>query len=65
MITILETWRVQDRWWTDEPIDNSYVEVIWSGRIFIFKQTLLDKVWRIVSADGAAKTASRGCAKTS
>lgn len=36
----IDTWRVVDRWWTDDPIDRVYVELELetSARIVIFKE---------------------------
>lgn len=28
VITIRDDWRVQDRWWTDMPVDRHYFEVV-------------------------------------
>lgn len=28
VVTIRDSWRVQDRWWTDEPVDRSYFEIV-------------------------------------
>lgn len=28
VVTVRDVWRVQDRWWTDEPVDRSYFDVI-------------------------------------
>jgi len=28
VVAVRDTWRVQDRWWTDEPVDRSYFDVI-------------------------------------
>jgi hypothetical protein len=48
-ITVLDTWRVVDRWWRpeDEWIDRRYVEVIWDGRALVFVRKMPDKIWRI------------------
>lgn len=28
VVAVRDTWRVQDRWWTDEPVDRSYFDVV-------------------------------------
>lgn len=28
VMAIRDAWRVQDRWWTDEPVDRSYFEIM-------------------------------------
>ena len=28
---VREEWRVVDRWWTDEPVDRQYFEVVLEG----------------------------------
>ncbi len=36
VIAIRDDWRVQDRWWTDEPIDRHYYEVVLEpGRLLL------------------------------
>jgi hypothetical protein len=29
--TVREEWRIVDRWWTDEPVDRHYFEVVLEG----------------------------------
>jgi hypothetical protein len=28
VVAVRDSWRVQDRWWTDEPVDRSYFDVV-------------------------------------
>ena len=28
VVTVRDSWRVQDRWWTDEPVDRLYFDVV-------------------------------------
>jgi hypothetical protein len=28
VVAMRDSWRVQDRWWTDDPVDRSYFDVI-------------------------------------
>ena len=28
VVAVRDSWRVQDRWWTDEPVDRAYFDVI-------------------------------------
>lgn len=28
VVSVRDCWRVQDRWWTDEPVDRSYFDVV-------------------------------------
>ena len=28
VVAVRDAWRVQDRWWTDDPVDRSYFDVI-------------------------------------
>ena len=28
VVAVRDSWRVQDRWWTDDPVDRSYFDVI-------------------------------------
>lgn len=64
MITILEEWRVVDRWWTPYPHYGFYLEVLWEGRKIIFKQTKDDKVWRIWSANRHEATSAESADRT-
>lgn len=47
IITILEEWHVNARWWTDSPSTTDYVEVLWDDRKIVFFRPVPDKVWRI------------------
>ena len=65
MITIVEEWMseewmVVDKSWEPIPERTYYREVIWNGSVFMFKQALPDKVWRIVSATRTPTTSTRG-----
>lgn len=41
VVAVRDSWRVQDRWWTDEPVDRSYFDVVLEpGRpALIFRET--------------------------
>jgi hypothetical protein len=28
VVAVRDSWRVQDRWWTDEPVDRAYFDVV-------------------------------------
>ncbi len=28
VVTVRDSWRVQDRWWTDQPVDRTYFDVV-------------------------------------
>ena len=28
VVAVRDSWRVQDRWWTDHPVDRSYFDVV-------------------------------------
>ncbi len=28
VVAVRDTWRVQDRWWTDTPVDRAYFDVV-------------------------------------
>lgn len=28
VVAVRDSWRVQDRWWTDNPVDRSYFDVV-------------------------------------
>lgn len=28
VVAVRDSWRVQDRWWTDQPVDRSYFDVV-------------------------------------
>lgn len=28
VVSVRDSWRVQDRWWTDDPVDRSYFDVV-------------------------------------
>ncbi|HKV43850.1 MAG TPA: hypothetical protein VJT32_04135 [bacterium] len=45
---IIESWRIVDRWWTDDAIEIEYIEVQWGERKLVFKRTKTDQTWRIV-----------------
>lgn len=57
VMAIRDEWLVQDRWWTDAPIDRRYFElVIEPGRVIvIFHDARIDE-WR---THAASRTASR------
>ena len=43
---IREDWLVQDRWWTDEPVDRHYYElVIEPGRVIVTFRDTRTGVW--------------------
>ncbi|MFP5452062.1 MAG: hypothetical protein ACLGG9_09995 [Thermoleophilia bacterium] len=36
VVAIRDDWRVQDRWWTDQPVDRHYFEVVLEpGRLMV------------------------------
>jgi hypothetical protein len=41
VVAVRDSWRVQDRWWTDEPVDRSYFDVVLEpGRpVLIYRET--------------------------
>jgi hypothetical protein len=45
---VTESWRLLDRWWSDERIEIEYVVASWNGRPIVFRRTQPDAVWRIV-----------------
>ncbi len=28
VVAVRDSWRVQDRWWTDQPVDRTYFDVV-------------------------------------
>ncbi len=45
VLDVREDWLIQDRWWTDEPIDRHYWElVLQPGRlVVVFRDTRSDR----------------------
>lgn len=43
---IVETWLIEDRWWTDRPMRRRYWEVVTeSGRALVVHRDLVDGRW--------------------
>lgn len=41
VVAVRDSWRVQDRWWTDNPVDRSYFDVVLEpGRpVLLFRES--------------------------
>jgi CO dehydrogenase/acetyl-CoA synthase delta subunit len=43
---VLESWLVEDRWWTDEPLRRRYWEIVTGdGRVLVVYHDLLADRW--------------------
>ena len=46
-VEILEQWRVIDKWWSDNPTEIEWAEVIWWGRKVIMYRRKPEETWRV------------------
>lgn len=51
-VVILETWGIIDKWWTDDPVRDDYVDAYFMGRRNTFKKSKDETIWRIVADVG-------------
>lgn len=46
VVSVLEDWLVQDRWWTDHPVDRRYFELVLDpGRHAVVFEDRIDGDW--------------------